>query len=84
MIARYGLANPDFANLVKQKIAILNWQGEGKQVSINNTNRLLWYLEGADGAKTGTTNEAGYCLVASATRDGKQLITMILNWRPLG
>lgn len=79
LIARYGLNDPRFAQLVKQKTGVLEWSGSGKKVAIKNTNRLLWYLEGADGIKTGTTSEAGHCLVASATRDGKRLIAVALN-----
>ncbi|MGE5605867.1 MAG: D-alanyl-D-alanine carboxypeptidase family protein [Bacteroidota bacterium] len=81
LMARYGLANRFFANLVKKKTALLEWEERRKSVEVRNTNRLLWYLEGADGVKTGTTNEAGHCLVASATRDYKQLIAVVLNSR---
>lgn len=79
LIARYGLAHPHFSNLVKQKTAIVRWEDKAQSLKVNNTNRLLWYLEGADGVKTGTTNEAGYCLVASATRDNCQFIAVVLN-----
>jgi D-alanyl-D-alanine carboxypeptidase (penicillin-binding protein 5/6) len=79
LIARYGLEKPQFAGLVKQKTAIVKWAEQNREMGVTNTNRLLWGLEGADGVKTGTTNEAGYCLVASATRDGKQLIAVVLN-----
>lgn len=79
LMARYGLANRKFANLVKKKTALLEWAERRKTMEIRNTNRLLWYLEGADGVKTGTTNEAGHCLVASATRDHKQLIAVALD-----
>lgn len=79
LMARYGLANRFFADLVKKKTALLEWEERRKSVEVRNTNRLLWYLEGADGVKTGTTNEAGHCLVASATRDQKQLIAVVLN-----
>ena len=34
---------------------------------------------GADGVKTGHTTQAGYCLVASATRDGRRLIAVVLG-----
>jgi D-alanyl-D-alanine carboxypeptidase (penicillin-binding protein 5/6) len=85
LITRYGLADRRFANLVKTKNASLAWLDGSKQIAIKNTNRLLWSLQGVDGVKTGTTNEAGHCLVASATRDGKQLIAVVLNscnrWR---
>lgn len=79
LMSRYGLANRKFANLVKKKTATLEWEELRKSMEVRNTNRLLWYLEGADGVKTGTTNEAGHCLVASATRDDKQLIAVVLN-----
>jgi D-alanyl-D-alanine carboxypeptidase (penicillin-binding protein 5/6) len=85
LITRYGLADRRFAKLVKTKTASLEWYDSTKQATLRNTNRLLWSLEGVDGVKTGTTNEAGHCLVASATRDGKQLIAVALNscnrWR---
>jgi D-alanyl-D-alanine carboxypeptidase (penicillin-binding protein 5/6) len=79
LLARYGLADRRFAGLVSQKSATLQWQADGKEREIRNTNRLLWHLEGADGVKTGTTNEAGHCLVASATRDGRQYIAVALH-----
>lgn len=43
----------------------------------SNRNRLLWQDETVDGVKTGHTEEAGYCLVASALRDGMRLITVV-------
>lgn len=79
LITRYALGNPRFANLVKTKTAHLEWTDTQKKVEIRNTNRLLWYLQGADGVKTGTTNEAGHCLVSSATRDGKKFIAVVLH-----
>lgn len=44
-----------------------------------NRNRLLWRFQYADGLKTGHTNDAGYCLVASATKDGMRLISVIMG-----
>lgn len=44
-----------------------------------NRNRLLWRFQYADGLKTGHTNEAGYCLVASAKKDGMRLISVVLG-----
>jgi D-alanyl-D-alanine carboxypeptidase (penicillin-binding protein 5/6) len=44
-----------------------------------NTNSLLWRYRGADGVKTGWIAQSGPCLVASATRDGWQLIVVVLN-----
>ena len=44
-----------------------------------NRNRLLWRYPETDGIKTGHTDEAGYCLVASAQKQGMRLISVILG-----
>ena len=44
-----------------------------------NTNRLVRFYEGATGLKTGTTSGAGSCLSATATRDGLELIAVIMG-----
>jgi len=44
-----------------------------------NRNRLLWRDRTVDGVKTGHTDAAGYCLVASAVRDGMRLISVIMG-----
>ncbi len=46
-----------------------------------NRNRLLWRNKYVDGIKTGHTESAGYCLVASAERDGMRLISVVLGTR---
>src|SRR5262245_18056285 len=43
----------------------------------SNRNRLLWRDRTVDGVKTGHTQEAGFCLVASALRDGQRLISVV-------
>ena len=44
-----------------------------------NRNRLLWRDPSVDGIKTGHADEAGYHLLASAVRDGRRLITVVLG-----
>lgn len=44
-----------------------------------NRNRLLWRYQYADGLKTGHTQEAGFCLVASAKKDGMRLISVLMG-----
>ena len=44
-----------------------------------NRNKLLWSDNTVDGLKTGYTDAAGYCMVASAKRDGQRLISVILG-----
>jgi len=45
----------------------------------NNRNGLLWSDPSVDGLKTGHTEEAGYCLVTSAKRDGMRLVSVVLG-----
>jgi D-alanyl-D-alanine carboxypeptidase (penicillin-binding protein 5/6) len=44
-----------------------------------NRNRLLWLDPSVDGVKTGFTQAAGYCLVASAERGGRRLLSVVLG-----
>ncbi len=44
-----------------------------------NRNKLLWRDKSIDGIKTGHTEAAGYCLVASAKRDGMRLISVVMG-----
>lgn len=44
-----------------------------------NTNKLVRYYEGADGLKTGHTDNAKYCLAATAKKDGMRLIGIVLG-----
>ena len=44
-----------------------------------NRNRLLWRDKSVDGVKTGLTDAAGYCLVASAERDGTRFIASVMG-----
>ena len=45
----------------------------------SNRNKLLWRDPSVDGLKTGHTDEAGYCLVASAARDGMRVISVVMG-----
>lgn len=45
----------------------------------NNRNRLLWTDATVDGLKTGHTKSAGYCLVTTAQRDGRRVISVVLG-----
>jgi len=46
-----------------------------------NRNSLLWRDDTVDGVKTGHTQAAGYCLVASAEKDGTRLISVVMGTR---
>ncbi len=48
-------------------------------ISQKNRNGLLWRDDSVDGMKTGMTDDAGYCLVSSAERNGMRLISVVLG-----
>ncbi|MDO4739426.1 MAG: D-alanyl-D-alanine carboxypeptidase family protein [Eubacteriales bacterium] len=52
---------------------------DGRMTQLTNTNRLIRLYAGCDGGKTGSTNEAGYCISATAQRDGMRLIAVVLG-----
>ncbi len=49
------------------------------ETQLVNTNRLIRYYEDATGLKTGTTSKAGYCVSATAERDGMELVAVVLG-----
>lgn len=53
--------------------------GDGRMTQLTNTNKLIRLLDGCDGGKTGSTNEAGYCISATAKRGGMRLIAVVLG-----
>ena len=56
-----------------------DWNYQGREY--RNTNGLLLSGQGYDGIKTGFTNASGYNLAASAVRNGKRVITVVLGGR---
>lgn len=46
---------------------------------LTNTNKLIRFYDGATGLKTGSTTNAGFCLSATAKRNGMELIAVVLN-----
>jgi D-alanyl-D-alanine carboxypeptidase (penicillin-binding protein 5/6) len=73
LLARVLSVNDDFRQTVRETTAQFNGQ------TIPNTNDLLVTYPGADGIKTGHTGNAGYCLLASATRNGRRVIVAVLG-----
>lgn len=76
LLTRYAMQNPDFAAIA----AAGSWTASGNRtIQLYNINQFLTQYEGADGVKTGFTEQAGRTLVASATRDGHRLYVVLLN-----
>lgn len=64
---------PDTYKIYSQKEFIY------KNIKQHNRNRLLWRNESVDGIKTGHTESAGYCLVASGQKEGMRLIAVLMG-----
>ena len=52
---------------------------DGQITQLTNTNKLIKSYNGCDGGKTGFTNEAGYCLAATAKRGAMRVVSVIIN-----
>ena len=71
---------PEYYPLYAEKEFIFGKElKSGKPIKQKNRNKLLWRDESVDGLKTGYTEAAGYCLVASAQREGMRLISVVLG-----
>ncbi len=71
LVSAYAMQNPIFAEIVSCKYyAPHGWK---------NKNKMLEEYDGASGIKTGFTTAAGRCLVSCATRNGMQLVCVLLN-----
>ena len=51
----------------------------GGEFGLSNTNKLIRFYDGATGLKTGSTDAAGYCISATAEREGMELIAVVLG-----
>lgn len=79
IIASYAMKKPEFREIVSKKAYNMKYM-DGHTEYVTTTNRFLKSgFEGANGIKTGFTNAAGDCLVASATRGQKTLIAVFYN-----
>ena len=75
LMSRALLSHPD----IRQYTTIWMDSIRGGQFQLSNTNRLVRFYPGCTGLKTGSTDSAGYCLSASAERDGLSLIAVVLG-----
>ena len=76
-IAKVAMASirefPEYYKWYSQRSMIFN------KIKQHNRNKLLWRDESVDGMKTGHTEAAGYCLVASAKRKDMRLIAIVMG-----
>jgi D-alanyl-D-alanine carboxypeptidase (penicillin-binding protein 5/6) len=73
LLGEHLMANRDFRDAVRRPEARLHGR------VFPSTNDLLGIYPGTDGIKTGRTQQAGWCLLASATRGGRRMVTVVLG-----
>lgn len=66
-------------DIIRPYLAMVRTEIRDGAYPLQNTNMLLWRYDGAFGVKTGTTTNAGNCLVAAAERDGFALLAVVLG-----
>lgn len=79
LIAAEGLRNPHFKRIVSTKNIVIDGEGHEKRYFANK-NKILYNYEGATGVKTGFTRDSGRCLIASAERNGMEVVAVALNY----
>ncbi|HWY51198.1 MAG TPA: D-alanyl-D-alanine carboxypeptidase family protein [Chthoniobacterales bacterium] len=88
-IARVAYANPTIRSIVCLPQLVFRF-ANGRTRELENTNKLLRRLPYCNGMKTGYTEAAGKCLIASGSRPGKDIIVVVLGdshegvWRDAG
>jgi len=79
LMSRYAVSLPGFLEYTSTWGPVVMRQGTLEKPVLWNYNRMLRSYSGMDGIKTGMTSEAGYCLAATAARDGLRLIAVALG-----
>jgi D-alanyl-D-alanine carboxypeptidase len=80
LLAHVDIEQPRIARITRTYQAVLPFPIKGGKLYLYNNNPLLIYrYPGVTGLKTGFTEEAGRCLVATAERDGVRLGAIVLN-----
>jgi len=78
--AAYLDANyPQIAAIAATKDIAIPATADHKAYYPHNLNRMLWTYPGTTGLKTGLTDNAGGCWLATVTRDGRHLVVVVLN-----
>lgn len=83
-IASYAIKNEKFIEITNTRSYTFSEINGKRSFTVNNKNRFLDMMEGANGVKTGFTGEAGYCFVGALKVDGRSFVTVVLGsgWPP--
>lgn len=78
LIARAAYANPTIRSIVRMEKLVFRYSN-GRTRELENTNKVLKRLPYCNGMKTGYTDAAGFCLISSGARPGRDVIAVVLG-----
>jgi serine-type D-Ala-D-Ala carboxypeptidase (penicillin-binding protein 5/6) len=79
LLARYAMQDPEFRKLAGTVYYNLQVPGRPKAFNCRNVNKLVGFVREATGVKTGFTDDAKFCLVASVNSGGRELMSVVLG-----
>lgn len=79
ILARYLIQHTDILKYTSVSERVFRPDVPGARIIMRNHNHLLGKVEGVDGLKTGYTAGAGFCLTATARRNGRRIIAVIMD-----
>lgn len=79
ILARYAMKNATFRQIVNTRSYTLEIPGHDEPLVFENTNKLLMRADWVNGVKTGLTPRANQCLVATGTKNGVTILSVILG-----
>jgi D-alanyl-D-alanine carboxypeptidase (penicillin-binding protein 5/6) len=79
ILCRYLILNTDILKYTSVQHRPFGMQRAKGAMQLDNSNKLLGRVAGVDGLKTGYTKHAGYCLSATAERNGRRVIGVIMG-----
>ena len=83
LISCYAMKNETFREIVSTRKIEIPFTTRDYNRVLFNKNKMLKEFEGSTGIKTGYTKKAGRCLVSSCSRDGLELVSVVLNCPPM-
>ncbi|HYM37847.1 MAG TPA: D-alanyl-D-alanine carboxypeptidase family protein [Nitrospiraceae bacterium] len=78
-LSEAAMQDRTFRTLVRKEVDMIFPLNANRSYWLRNTNRLLGRIPGIEGIKTGFTSQAGRCLVAKASQDGKEVLLVLLH-----
>lgn len=79
LLSRYLLLNTDVTKYTSIRIRAFGAGVRTKPFDLTNSDHLIGRVAGVDGLKTGFTNGAGFCLTATALRNGRRVIVVLMG-----